>query len=89
MSRNGALPALGQSLEKMGNMGEQKEAVPACLGEAQAGLELSPLSRQGVTMAAQGDCANQCLLSKQGLQQRHGASCVGSHMGPQSVAENF
>lgn len=71
------------------DMGEQKEAVPPCLAEAQVGLELSPLSQQGVTMAAQGDCANQCLLSKQGLERRHRASCVGSPMGPQSVAESF
>lgn len=56
---------------------EQKEAVPPCLGGARVGLELSPLSQQGVTMAAQGDRANQCLLSKQGL-----ASCVGSPMWP-------
>lgn len=90
MSRNGALPVPWQSLEKVGKSSSlyagtwvsKKEAVPPCLAEAQVGLELSPLSQQGVTMAAQGDCANQCLLSKQGLERRHRASCVGSPMGP-------
>lgn len=90
LSQNEALSALGLYLEKWEQqpplrleMGKQKEVVPQCPGQVQAGLEhSSPFVPAGYDDTHEGACAN-IHLSKQGLEQGCQTRCEGSPSGPQ------